>query len=94
MTGRRWTAALALAGLVLAALATASGGTCGSGTVLTTAKSITSTASAFATGRGPVAATSGTDPLCVQLNLPPNALSSLAGTSGSVLFTFTASAGT
>lgn len=80
--------------LTAVAGATASGGTCGPGTVLTTAKSITSTASAFATGRGPVAATSGTDPLCVQLNLPTTAPASLAGTSGSVLFTFTASAGT
>lgn len=80
--------------LTAVAGATVSGGTCTGGAVLTTAKSITGTASAFTTGRGPVAANSGTDVLCFQLNLPIDASVNLAGTQGSVLFTFTASAGT
>lgn len=80
--------------LTAVAGATTSSGICGPGTTLTTAKAITATPTAFATGRGPVAPTSGTDTLCFQLNLPLTAPANLAGTSGSVLFTFNATAGT
>ncbi|MDV7133202.1 hypothetical protein [Williamsia muralis] len=79
--------------LKVVAGATATNGTCGTGTTLTTSATITSTATAFFTGRGPVAASGGTDALCLQLSLPITALASLAGTSGSVVFTFNAGAG-
>ena len=72
----------------------AANGTCSAGTALTTNTAITATPTAFTTGRGTVAATNGSDPLCLQLTLPPDAPANLAGTSGSVLFTFNGSAGT
>ena len=77
-----------------AAGATATGGKCTGGTSLATNSAITSTTpTTFITGRGPVAATTGTDTICLQLNLPLTAQANLAGTTGSVVFTVTASAG-
>lgn len=77
-----------------AAGGTATGGKCTGGTALVANSAITpTTPTAFITGRGPVAAVTGTDTICVQLNLPLTAQANLAGTTGSVVFTFTASAG-
>lgn len=78
-----------------AAGGTATGGKCTGGTSLATNSAITAstTPTTFMTGRGPVAATTGTDTICIQLNLPLTAQANLAGTTGSVVFTFTASAG-
>ncbi len=69
-------------------------GVCGSGTSLTSGTVITATATTFVTNRGPLAATNGSENLCVQVSLPLSADASLAGTSGSVALTFTGSAGT
>ncbi|GAB85885.1 hypothetical protein RVF83_22565 [Gordonia rubripertincta] len=49
---------------------------------------ITGNPVAFSTGRGPLAATSGSEALCLQLTLPTTAAGNLAGTGGSVTFTF------
>ena len=68
-----------------------SGAACTGGTVLTTGQAITGTASSFfPAARGPLAAGTGTDPLCLQLTLPTGAPGVLAGTSGTVTFTFDA----
>ncbi|MDV7100251.1 hypothetical protein R4227_08925 [Gordonia amicalis] len=69
---------------------TVSGTTCTSGTQIATNLAITGSPVAFATNRGPLAATTGTEALCMQLTLPSTAAGSLAGTSGSVTFTFDA----
>jgi hypothetical protein len=79
--------------LTVVAGATATNGTCGAGGTVTSNKAITATPTVYATGRGPVAALTGTDSLCVQLSLPITAPATLAGTSASVVFTFNASAG-
>lgn len=71
--------------------AAVSGTSCTGGTLVTSGASITGTATTFSTGRGPLAATSGTEPMCVQLTLSPSAAAGLAATSGSALLTFTAS---
>lgn len=80
--------------LTVVAGATASNGVCGAGTSLTSGSAITATATTFATNRGPLAATNGSENLCVQVTLPLTADASLADTSGTVVFTFTGSAGT
>lgn len=78
-----------------------SGGTLGSGSVSGTTVctggaqvalnvAITATAAAFSSGRGPLAPATGTESLCVQLTLPTSADAALAGTSGTVTFTFDA----
>lgn len=79
--------------LTVVAGATASNGACGAGTSLATGTAIGAGATTFASNRGPLAATSGVENLCLQLTLPSGAGSNLAGTSGTVLFTFTATAG-
>lgn len=80
--------------LTVVAGATASNGLCGAGTSLTSGTAITSTPTTFVSNRGPLAATNGSENLCVQITLPLTADASLAGTSGSVALTFTGSAGT
>ncbi|GAA1456621.1 hypothetical protein [Williamsia maris] len=79
--------------LTVVAGATATNGVCGTGTSVTTGTAIAAGATTFASNRGPLAATNGVENLCLQLNLPIAAAAGLAGTSGSVLFTFTATAG-
>ncbi|PYE14546.1 putative ribosomally synthesized peptide with SipW-like signal peptide [Williamsia limnetica] len=71
-----------------------SGGMCNGGNVITTNKPIKSTKEPFTTGPRPLAGASGTEILCLQLNLPDTASADLAGVSGKVMFTFDASAGT
>ena len=85
-------------GMTLTAVAgaTATNGVCGTGTSVTTGTTIGSGATTFASNRGPLAATNGIENLCLQLNLPGGpggAAANLAGISGTVLFTFTATAG-
>lgn len=73
--------------------ATAANGSCGTGTPLTTNSAITGTPTTFVTNRGPLAAVTGAENLCVEVDLPTTADGALAGTSGSVVLTFTGSAG-
>ena len=80
--------------LTVVAGAAASNGVCGSGTSVTSGAAITASATTFVTNRGPLAATNGSENLCVQVGLPLTADASLAGTSGAVALTFTGSAGT
>ncbi|GAC82344.1 hypothetical protein GP2_002_00140 [Gordonia paraffinivorans NBRC 108238] len=71
-----------------------SGSTCTAGTGLVAdGVSITGADAAFATSRGPLAATSGVETLCLQLTLPMSAPGTLAGNTGkTVKFTFDATA--
>ncbi|MGU3292549.1 SipW-dependent-type signal peptide-containing protein [Williamsia sp. M5A3_1d] len=79
--------------LTVVPTSTSANGVCGTGTALTTGTAITATPTTFVTGRGPLAATSGAETLCVQVNLPIDAPATLAGTSGTITLTFTGTAG-
>ncbi|WP_232716113.1 hypothetical protein [Gordonia metallireducens] len=68
---------------------TVSGSVCTGGTQLVTGVPITATATTFAT-RPSLAAATGAEALCMQLTLPTNAAGTLAGTTGTVTFTFDA----
>ncbi|SIS21955.1 SipW-dependent-type signal peptide-containing protein [Williamsia sterculiae] len=74
--------------------ASATNGVCGSGTKIADGIAVSATATTFSTNRGPLAASGGAENLCVQVNLPLTADASVAGTTGTVVLTFTGSAGT
>lgn len=73
--------------------ATVSGASCSGGTATTVVdQAVTSTDTGILGTRGPLAAGTGDDPLCMQFTLPTAAPNSVQTTSGSVQFTFVASA--
>lgn len=73
--------------------AAATNGVCSAGTALTTGAAITASPVTFVTGRGPLAAATGAENLCVQVTLPIGAPATVAGTSGTITLTFTGTAG-
>ncbi|WP_132991796.1 hypothetical protein [Gordonia zhaorongruii] len=69
---------------------TVDGGTCSGGTPVVANRSITGGKAAFTGSRGPLSAQTGAEALCLQITLPETAAGSLAGSSGSIQFTFDA----
>ncbi|WP_238422840.1 SipW-dependent-type signal peptide-containing protein [Gordonia sp. 'Campus'] len=77
--------------LRVVANATVSGTSCSTGagtTPLVDNQIVSTTVSTFLTQRGPLAATSGSETLCMQFSLPNDAANSLQGASTTVVFTF------
>ncbi|MEJ9078034.1 MULTISPECIES: hypothetical protein [Gordonia] len=68
---------------------TVSGPTCTGGSGVT-GQAVTGTKAAFRSTSGVLPATTGTENVCVQLTLPLGAVGTLAGSTGTVLFTFDA----